>query len=184
MLKKNRQYWLTLVWWLIESALLLSKFQMLFLELIIPWKCGFWRIPWRKLQLEMLHTRLKALRLKFQQHFHFSISDLCARTSQWQFSGGKNCVSVEDDSTNEWHNNPSTHLKVSYKKEMDRSHLFENTDLCCRLFWPLHEHVSVQKTEDLQDLIKKEMAGILIILIGPFGLVTFCSFDVVVAKNV
>lgn len=28
---------------------------------------------------------------------------------------------------------------------------------------------------------KKEMAGILIILIGPFGLVTFCSFDVVVA---
>lgn len=154
---------------------------MLFLELIIPWKCGFWRISWRKLQLEMLHTRLKALRPKFQQRFHFSISDLCARTSQWQFSGGKNCVSVEDDSTNEWHNNPSTHLKVSYKKEMDRSHLFENTDLCCRLFWPLHEQVSVQKTEDLQDLIKKEMAGILIILIGPFGLVTLSSFDVVVA---
>lgn len=51
---------------------------------------------------------------------------------------------------------PSTHLKVSYKKEMDRSHLFENTDLCCRLFWPLHEHVSVQKTEDLQDLILKK----------------------------
>lgn len=43
----------------------------------------------------MLHTRLKALRPKFQQRFHFSISDLCARTSQWQFSGGKNCVSVE-----------------------------------------------------------------------------------------
>lgn len=59
--------------------------------------------------------------------------------------------------------------------------MFENTDLCCRLFWPLHEHVSVQKTEDLQDLIKKEMAGILIILIGPFELVTLSSFDVVVA---
>lgn len=39
--------------------------------------------------------------LEFQQRFHFSISDLCARMSQWQFSGGKNCVSVEDDSTNE-----------------------------------------------------------------------------------
>lgn len=49
----------------------------------------------------MLHTCLKALRPKFQQRFHFSISDLCARMSQWQFSGGKNCVSVEDDSTNE-----------------------------------------------------------------------------------
>lgn len=44
---------------------------------------------------------------------------------------------------------PSTHLKVSYKKEMDHSRLVENTDLCCRLFWPLHEHVSIQETEDL-----------------------------------